>query len=127
MNERGSSMKENSVNLCIEDSRLSLLRGQVVGLRAANGTRLRVLRGALWVTQEGDRRDVVLRASQDFELERGGATVLHALKPTRLQLEIPRRAALPAVPRWKALGRWVLRRYLEFSMHRALGNGTYRL
>lgn len=115
------------MNLCIEDSRLSLLRGQVVGLRAAKGARLRVLRGALWVTQEGDRRDVLLRTRQGVQLERGGATVLHALKPTRLQLEAPPRAAAPATPWWKAIGRRALRRYLEFSMHRVLGDGTYRL
>jgi Protein of unknown function (DUF2917) len=117
-------MKENNVHLCIEDSRLFLLRGQVVGLRTAKGGHLRVLRGALWVTQEGDRRDVVLRAKQDFALERDGATVLHALKPTRLHVEMPRHAASPW---WKVFGRWVLRRYVESRMHRALGNGTYRL
>lgn len=114
------------MNLCIEDSRLSLLRGQVVGLRAAKGARLRVLRGALWVTQEGDRRDVLLRTRQDIALERGGATVLHALKATRLRFEPPRRALAPAVPWWKAFGRRVQRRYAEFRMHRALRGGSYR-
>jgi hypothetical protein len=52
--------------------------------RVIDGAGLTVLclKGALWVTQEGDPSDVVLSAGESLLLERNGLTVLYALTPS---------------------------------------------
>ena len=54
---------------------LNLAKGDLVELADARGTTLRVTRGTLWVTQERDRRDVVLGAGDTWTIERHGLTV----------------------------------------------------
>lgn len=55
-----------------------LAPGEVVRLDGARGTTLRVTRGALWLTQERDLRDIVLAPGDVFTIERGGVTVIEA-------------------------------------------------
>jgi hypothetical protein len=55
-----------------------LAAGELVELDGARGTTLRVTRGTLWLTQEGDRRDIVLTAGDAFTIERGGITIVEA-------------------------------------------------
>lgn len=40
--------------------------------------------GTLWITQDGDPRDIVLEAGQCFTTEKARATVVYALAPARL-------------------------------------------
>jgi hypothetical protein len=54
---------------------LNLGSGDLLELADARGTTLRVTRGTLWVTQERDRRDVVLSAGDTWTIERHGLTV----------------------------------------------------
>ena len=51
---------------------------EVVTLPDVRGATLRVTRGTLWITQEGDSRDVVLRAGDSWGVERIGLTVVEA-------------------------------------------------
>jgi hypothetical protein len=46
------------------------------------GATLRVTRGTIWLTQERDRNDVVLRTGDNWVVERDGATVLEAQDDT---------------------------------------------
>ncbi len=46
------------------------------------GTLLRVNRGTLWITQENDRRDVVLCAGDVWQVERDGDTIIEAQTPS---------------------------------------------
>ena len=79
-----------------------LAAGELVGLDGARGTTLRVTRGTLWLTQEGDRRDIVLTAGDAFTIERGGMTIVEAQASATVCVlaryidEIHRRARRPA-------------------------------
>jgi hypothetical protein len=57
---------------------LKLLNGELLELADARGTTLRVTRGRLWVTQQHDRRDVVVGAGDTWTVERHGITVAEA-------------------------------------------------
>lgn len=49
------------------------------------GERVRVLCGAIWLTQEGETGDVVLGVGSELPLQ-GGRIVVEALEPARLQV-----------------------------------------
>jgi hypothetical protein len=50
----------------------------VVTLPDVRKATLRVMRGTLWITQEGDPQDLVLRAGDNWVVERNGLTVVEA-------------------------------------------------
>ncbi len=60
------------------DKVLDLGEGDLVELNDARGTTLRVTKGTLWITQERDRRDIVLRAGDVWTVERQGLTIIEA-------------------------------------------------
>jgi len=51
---------------------------EAITLRDIRGSTLRVTRGTLWLTQENDPADVILRTGDNWVVERQGATVLEA-------------------------------------------------
>ncbi len=75
-------------------------------------------RGSVWITQEGDRRDFVLRAGERFVNRTRGRVVAQALSATRLR--VTRRALrrwwpwLAVLPAMAAAG-WLARRYVNTS------------
>lgn len=76
--------------------------GEMVTLKARGmhrisdgaGIVITCLTGALWITQEGDHRDVTLASGQRFALDRDGLAILYALEPASLELH----AASPVRP-----------------------------
>jgi len=66
------------------DKVLELADGDLVEVNDGHGTTLRVTKGALWITQEHDRRDIVLRAGDVWTVERQGLTLLQAQGATVL-------------------------------------------
>src|SRR5947208_3062578 len=68
---------------CFETGTLiDLAAREAVTLQDVRGATLRVTRGTLWLTQENDTRDVILRVGDDWVVERDGATVLEAQDET---------------------------------------------
>lgn len=57
---------------------IDLDQGSAMHLENAQGTTLRVTRGVLWVTQDRDLRDIVLRPGDTWMIERGGLTIASA-------------------------------------------------
>ena len=61
-------------------------RNQVVALRPAAGTVVRILHGRAWITQAGAARDVVLGAGSEIALRAGREAVIEGLGPGRLEI-----------------------------------------
>jgi hypothetical protein len=64
---------------CFQHSTIvELAARDVVTLPDLRSATLRVTRGTLWITQEDDPQDVVLRAGDNWAVERNGLTVVEA-------------------------------------------------
>lgn len=106
----------------IQRTELQMAAAELLALDGIRGTRLRCVEGSVWLTLDGDPRDVFLHPGDDFVVDRGGATLLHALAPTRL--EVVRQDAVPLAPagRWRgALAHLARRLYAALSPSRLAG------
>ena len=72
-------------NDLISGTRL-LGKGHIRHLHADAGRRVECLSGSLWITQDGDRRDIVLRAGEAFDFDRRGDALLSAFADSRYLL-----------------------------------------
>jgi hypothetical protein len=64
----------------------ALPRGGLRRITDGRGLLLLCLEGRLWLTQEGDARDIVLEPGQTARVEHGGLAIVQALRDARLQL-----------------------------------------
>jgi hypothetical protein len=64
----------------------------------ARGMLVSCLTGTLWVTQQGDARDIVLEAGDDALIERDGLTLIAALDDARFVLTTPVQLPAARVP-----------------------------
>jgi hypothetical protein len=90
------------MKLLVGESKLALERDQMVTLRGGNGVRIACVTGALWVTQEQDRTDVILEAGQSLVVDHSGLTVIMALGAATLRVCEPRGTGL-----WRSLLDWL--------------------
>jgi hypothetical protein len=76
------------VSKMIEDVRHAMTLGQGNLLRITDGRGLlvQVTRGELWITEENEHRDIVLRGGESFRLERDGVALIYALTPCELTM-----------------------------------------
>ena len=63
---------------------IDLAARESVSLPNMRGTTLRVTRGTVWITQENDTQDIVLRAGDNWVVEKNGLTILEAQEATTL-------------------------------------------
>lgn len=87
----------------MEADRLILPRDATLHLEDAEGVGLEVAFGAVWITQEGDIRDIVVPRGERFVLDRGGRTLVTALREA--QVTFLRRPPSKRSPRLAALAR----------------------
>ncbi len=64
----------------------SLDKGSIRHVHARAGRRVECLSGSLWITQDGDRRDIVLTAGEAFDFDRRGDALLSAFADSRYLL-----------------------------------------
>ena len=115
-----------SMRICTDASRLALTAGQTASLRDAQGTRIEPLSGSLWITQEGEGRDIVLGPGEEVVLDRKGKAVLHAFTQS-LVLVVESRPVAPGTPWWTRLGHVVLCHFMQLGMRRSAWRRAYRI
>jgi hypothetical protein len=66
-----------------------LAKGQLQRIDNGAGTLVSCLSGTLWLTQEGDLRDIVLEAGDEARIDRNGTSCLSAMDDARFVLSRP--------------------------------------
>ncbi len=69
-----------------------IARNKILEVKQAFGVTIECLEGSVWVTLDGDSRDVVLEAGQSFVVDRDQRTLLQALDAARIRLIEPKLA-----------------------------------
>ncbi len=68
-------------------------------IEAGRGQRVSCIRGAVWITQERDRRDTILASGQSFVLDRPGVAVVFAFAGATITVasawEMPATTSVP--------------------------------
>ncbi len=84
-------MKLHPTNLAVV-----LAQGALQSIEDGRGSSVQCLGGALWLTQQGDARDIVLEAGDKAVIERDGTSIVFALSDARFVLS-DARAKIDAV------------------------------
>src|SRR6059058_4109541 len=66
------------------DKVLELAHGDLIELKDARGATVRVTQGTVWLTQEHDTQDVMLRTGDVWTVERQGLTLVEAQGEARV-------------------------------------------
>lgn len=61
-----------------------LATGELLRIDDASGQSIAVVQGMVWITQEGDQRDVFLSDGENFVFDRPGTALVQAMNDTRL-------------------------------------------
>ncbi len=68
-------MNSTTLKTCSDRFDVALANGSHARMQDALGWRVTAAHGTLWITQDGDRRDVVLKAGESFAFDRPAALV----------------------------------------------------
>jgi len=74
------------MNTDLNLSATHLRRGELLRVQAGQGSLVQCLNGTLWLTQDGDLRDIVLEAGDEALIERDGLSIISALSDSRFVL-----------------------------------------
>ena len=68
----------------LEHALTKLARGSIMRIEGRQGRAVTVFRGLVWITQDGDARDVIVADGQSFTLDRPGLAIVQALRDSDL-------------------------------------------
>lgn len=68
---------------------VALDRGSLLRVIDGTGLLVHATAGMLWITEEGNRHDILVEAGESFRLERDGLTLVHALEPSGVVMSAP--------------------------------------
>lgn len=68
---------------------LALARDEIVGIRNGRGALVFVESGTAWITQDHDRRDVMVAAGRSFRLDRDGVALVQAVRTATITITAP--------------------------------------
>jgi len=89
------------MKLLVNNSALLLNRWDTIELVDAAGATAALDQGCVWITMDGDRRDIVLCAGESWTVERNGRTLVQAEAPTTLRITGPVTDRGPAADGWR--------------------------
>ena len=84
--------RQTGQNTCTRPSVQEIAKNGILEVKQALGVTIECLEGSVWVTLDGDRRDVVLDAGHTFNVDRKQRTLIQALDTARVRLLEPTRA-----------------------------------
>jgi hypothetical protein len=79
-----ATTKELVMNLRLNQAHLDLPRQAIVNLTDAAGVEFICESGAVWITLDHDRRDIVLQRGERFTTDMHRPAMVYALKPSLL-------------------------------------------
>jgi hypothetical protein len=79
--------------------RIELGLRELVVIDNASDQQIHCESGELWITQDGDRRDIVLLAGKSWRIDNAAPLVVSALKPAVATLAHTQAGRIPSVPR----------------------------
>ena len=88
-------------NELINGTRL-LGKGHIRHVHGDKGRRVELVSGSLWITQDGDPRDIVLAPGESVVLERSTPTIVQAFEPALITIADP----VPVL-RTRSIGGWL--------------------
>ena len=83
---------------------IALAARSVHRIEEAKGTKVACVRGVTWITQENDRRDLILASGQSIVLDRRGVAVVYAFQDAVItvgpgwRLPAAANASVPSIP-----------------------------
>ena len=78
--------KEYAMRIELKSGAVNLNDGQTLRVVDAAGSTLCCSEGTLWVTEENQRRDLILEAGACVQLKRAGLTLVQALSAASLSI-----------------------------------------
>lgn len=88
------------MNMQLRQANIALDAHRAMSLNDAEGAEVRVLGGHVWLTTDGDARDIFLAPGEVHAIERNGLTLINAIEPSVVHVEPPQ-------PRQAAWRRWL--------------------
>lgn len=120
------------MNISFDRAGLRLDARQMIRLQDPEGTRVQVVSGSLWITQDEDRQDHWLEADGALMLDRPGLALIHAQEPSEIVLiepasrpSLPTRARLALAMALRAVVRSLVRHFGPESIDRSHRPGWY--
>jgi hypothetical protein len=71
------------------EGRIALQPGELLRVRDGRGWTIAVIEGEVWITQDGDFRDIVIESGDQFRLGRAGLSLVHAMRRSSITLLVP--------------------------------------
>lgn len=108
----------------LRQANISLAARRAMSLNDAAGAEVACVSGQVWLTMDGDRRDIFLAPGEAHNIERGGLTLINAIEPSVLHVELPRPRSAAWKQRLQRVWNWLVEAG-EARVRRRIERGVY--
>ena len=84
-----SGMRQSGQDTGTRPGIQELATNRILEIKQASGVTIECLEGSVWVTLDGEMRDVILAAGHSFNVDRNQRTLIQALDTARVRLIHP--------------------------------------
>lgn len=81
-----SSIRQTRQVTCMRPSVQEIAKDKILEIKQALGVTIECLEGSVWVTLDGNMRDVILDAGQSFHVDRKQRVLIQALATARVRM-----------------------------------------